>query len=73
MKLNVGDLIEIHGSIVSVQGTYRVKSIGTESGLGIYSFTLPKGKKVKFRHWVDSIDPWVTDANNPNLNKIVKL
>lgn len=74
-KLQPGDIIEVFGWCMLNKldpGKYRISKIGTEYGKTVYSFTKPKGTKVIIRHYTDNVDPWVKDADNPDLNKIVK-
>lgn len=75
-KLKVGDIIEVFGWCMLNKldaGKYRVSVVSDKhSNQFIYSFTKPKGRKVIIRHYVSDVDPWLRDANHPDLNKIVK-
>jgi len=74
MKLKTNDIIRVHGYVM-LEGLedgcrYRVKSITPYYGNPAYSFARPKGSKTVVRHLASSVDLWITDANDPDLNKI---
>lgn len=76
MKLKKGDIVEVHGWVMLEKleaGKYRVKATGTQSGIDYYDFAKPRGSKTIVRHAITNVDPWVRDASNPDLNKIVLL
>ena len=75
MKLKISDIIRVHG-FVMLAGLedgcrYRVKSITPYYGMPTYTFSRPKGRKAVVRHTVSSVDLWISDANDPDLNKII--
>jgi hypothetical protein len=51
------------------EGKYRVKNLHD----GTYQFYRPRGKKALWRHYINSVDPWIKSESNPDLNKIVIL
>lgn len=74
MKLKTNDIIRVHG-FVMLQGLedgrrYRVKAITPYYGIATYSFARPKGRKTIVRHLASSVDVWISDENNRDLNKI---
>lgn len=74
-KLMPGDIVEVHGWCMLKHlepGKYRIAKVGLEYGNTVYSFSKPKGTKILFRHYTTNVDPWLRDADNPDLNKIVK-
>ena len=76
MKLKINDIIRVHG-FVMLAGLedgcrYRVKSITPYYGIATYTFAKAKGRKAVIRHTVTSVDLWITDANDPDLNKITR-
>jgi hypothetical protein len=74
MKLQTGDLIQVHGFVMLSKvddGMYRVKKTGSVHGVEFYDFSKPKGKKTIVRHAIANVDPWVRDQNDRDLNKIV--
>lgn len=76
MKLQVGDIVEVQGFVMLAKlepGRYRIKATGTWQGIPYYDFAKPKGKKTVVRHSVASVDFGLSDAENPDLNKMFKV
>jgi hypothetical protein len=74
MKLKTNDIIRVHG-FVMLEGLddgccYRVKAITPYYGNPTYSFAKPKGRKTIVRHFASSVDLWVSEENDPDLNNI---
>jgi len=74
VKLKTNDIIRVHG-FVMLEGLeddhrYRVKAITPHYGNATYSFARPKGRKTVVRHLASSVDLWVSDESDPDLNKI---
>lgn len=70
MKLQVGDLIEVHGWIMSKgldAGRYRVAAISERHGKPSYKFARPRGQRIIAHHFADWIDGWVQTGG---LNQI---
>lgn len=75
-KLNMGDQIEVHGWIMLSglpAGKYRIRNRGVWKGTQFYDFTTPRGTKQIVRHACSSVDAWIRDAEDEDLNKIVVL
>jgi hypothetical protein len=73
-KLNVGDVILVHGhpflSDLEDGQKYRVKNMIPYHGNQTYQFAKPKGNKVVARHYTTSVDAWIREKNHPDLNRI---
>ena len=73
-KLQDGDLIEVQGFVMLKgldEGRYRVRMISGPSGVPVYDFRRPGGKKVLARHYASSVDISVKTADDEQINKIV--
>lgn len=74
MKLKADDIIRVQGFVMLAgleeSGRYRVKAITPYYGNPTYSFASPNGRKTIIRHLASSVDVWVSDESNPDLNKI---
>ena len=74
MKLNIGNVILVHGWVM-LDGLedgekYKVKNTPAYYGNLTYQFTKEKGKKVVARHYCNKVDPWIRSHNHPDLNRI---
>lgn len=76
-KLKEGDLVEVHGFVMLAKiepGRYRIKRVGlTSNGIPYYDFCRPRGHKTIVRHAINSVDPFLRQADDPDLNKMVKV
>lgn len=75
MKIRDKAVVEVHGFVMLhgvEEGKYRIEA-GTYYGSPSYRFFRSKGKKILAHHYASSVDPWIKDKNNEDLNKIVIL
>lgn len=76
MKLQVGDVIDVHGWVMleKMEGRLKVAKISNWPGVGpVYGFKKPRGRKVVVIHPVSRVDFWVSSDENPDSNKIVRI
>ena len=75
MKLNVGDVIQIHGWVMLSRlndgDKLKVAKITKEGFVSVYWFTKPKGKKLIVGHKTSNVDSAIHD-NGMNRIEIVK-
>lgn len=75
MKLNVGDVIQIHGWVMLSRlndgDKLKVAKITKEGFDSVYWFTKPKGKKLIIGHKTANVDSAIHD-NGMNRIEIVK-
>lgn len=75
LKLQVGDIISVHGYVMMKKlddgVKYRVSKIADHFGRKVYVFTRARGSAVVARHFCHTVDAWLRPSGHEDLNKIV--
>jgi hypothetical protein len=74
MKIPSGSIVEVHGWVMLEkidEGRYRIEPGKPCDVRDTYLFFKPRGKRPIIRHLASSVDLWIRDENDPDLNKIV--
>lgn len=61
MKLQQGDIIQVHGFVMleKMEGKLKVSHFTEHYGKLAYVFTKPKGKKIVIAHYCNNVDGWI--------------
>jgi hypothetical protein len=72
-KLQVGDVIEVHGWVMLQgldAGKYVVTRVEEYYGQPTYSFRKRGGRKTAARHYAGQVDAWIRPVGDPDINRI---
>jgi hypothetical protein len=77
VRLLPGDVIAVYGWVMlaKVEGgrKYRVKRIQNYHGQPAYCLCPARGYNIAATHYAHELDPWIRDASDDDMNKIVIL
>lgn len=75
MKLEVGNIIEVHGWVMlkNLEGgnKYKVTRVDKVHGRNAYFFSKARGKKEVVGHYINNVDMMINPSNN-NRIEIIK-
>lgn len=75
MKLQVGNIIEVHGWVMlkGLEGgnKYKVSRVSKRSGKDVYWFSKPRGKKEIVGHYAHDVDISINELNGNRIEIII--